>query len=91
MDRMTNIKGLDPIRREWPDELPLDERQVLEEIRRAGNAVRSLRRRGQPDSAARRRFAEACQTLEDLHEEKRQRWLQPTLFEGCAADPHLPT
>lgn len=81
MQGMTNIKGLEPWPRAYSDDIPARHISYLEEIRRAGNAVRVLRRQGKDTGAARLRFRWACKRFDELLE--REAWEQdnPMLFE----------
>lgn len=77
---MVNVKGLDPIPRNYSDDIPRHHVPYLEEIRRAGNAVRILRRHGKSTAAASLRFREACERFEAVV--SRETWERdnPTLF-----------
>ena len=66
MAHMTNTKGLEPFPRSYSDEIPRHHIAYLEDIRRAGNAVRVLRRHGKNTTAAQLRFKQACERFEAL-------------------------
>ena len=80
MGRMANTKGLDPFPRNYGDDVPRDDIPYLEEIRRAANAVRVLRRRGRPAGAAEIRFRQACEALDKKHHHEDALRMNPTLF-----------
>lgn len=63
---MSNVKGLEPFPRNYSDEIPRHHIPYLEEIRRAGNAVRVLRRHGKASDAAAYRFRLACERFDEL-------------------------
>lgn len=77
---MTSIKGLDPIPRAWDDRIPSDERPYLEDIRRASNAVRVLRRRGRPHASAQFRLEAALAAYKAMQEQKDHDHMNPGLF-----------
>lgn len=77
---MASIKGSEPFPREWDDGIPHDERSHLENIRRASNAVRVLRRRGKPHSAAQFRLEEALKDYRALLDHKQLVHDNPGLF-----------
>lgn len=78
--RMTNIKGLDRIPRGYSPEIPRHHVQYLEDIRRAGNAVRALRNLGKDTSAARFRMKEACERFDAMVSRETWERENPTLF-----------
>lgn len=77
---MANVKGLDPWPRAYSDDTPARHISYLEEIRRAGNAVRVLRKHGKDTGAARLRFKWACRRFEKLLAEEEAARNNPTLF-----------
>lgn len=80
MAPMPNVKGLDSFPRSYSDEIPRHHIPYLEDIRRAGNAVRALRRRGLPHASAQLRFTEACQRFDALVSRETAARDNPALF-----------
>lgn len=77
---MTSTQGLDPFPRQWDDRIPNDERPHLEDIRRASNAVRVLRRRGRPHQSAQYRLEVALKDYRALLDRKEHALNNPGLF-----------
>lgn len=77
---MTNIKGLDPFPRLDYAAVPPSQRAALEDIRRAGNAVRWARRNGRPVAAFQLTFRRACDRLDRIVEQEEHDRSNPGLF-----------
>lgn len=77
---MPNIRGLEPFPRNYSDDIPRDEVPFLEDIRRASNAVRVLRRRGLPAQAAQFRAQKASEAYRQHLDRKQQDYMNPGLF-----------
>lgn len=80
MGLMVNIQGLDPMPRNYHPDIAREHIPYLEDIRRTGNAVRVLRRRGLPYASAQYRFEQACQRYADCIEREEHERKNPRLF-----------
>lgn len=77
---MTNIKGLDPIPRGYHPDVAAEHIPFLEDIRRASNAVRVLRRRGLPHATAELRLQQACDRYSERIAQEEHERSNPPLF-----------
>jgi len=77
---MPNPRGLDPFPRSYDDSLPASHVPYLEDIRRAANAVRALRRRGRPAGSAEFRSAQAAKAYRDFLDREQAEIDTPTLW-----------
>lgn len=77
---MTSTRGLDPFPRNEHPDLPVRQRAALEEVRRAGNAVRWARRNGKPVQSFQYAFTRACQGLEEIVQAEEDARNNPPLF-----------
>lgn len=77
---MANIRGLDPFPRSDFEGVPRSQRAALEDIRRAGNAVRWARKHGKPTAPFDYAFKCACERLEQIIERDEQAQRNPRLF-----------
>lgn len=77
---MTNVKGLDPFPRSYGEHVPASHVPYLEDIRRASNAVRALRRRGRPAGSAEFRASEAAKRYREFLDQEAHERDNPTLF-----------
>lgn len=77
---MTNPKGLDAIQRNYHESIPREDIPFLEDIRRAANAVRILRRLGRPTSSAQYAFERASSAYHLYLEQQEHDYMNPGLF-----------
>lgn len=77
---MANIRGLDPFPRLDYADVPTSQRAALEDVRRAGNAVRWARRNGKNTSSFDYAFKRACERLEQIIQADEHAYQNPGLF-----------
>lgn len=77
---MVNPRGLDPFPRSYDAAVPPSHVPYLEDIRRASNAVRALRRRGLPAGSAEYRASVAAKRYREMLDREAFEAENPPLF-----------
>lgn len=77
---MTSSEGVHPVQWTYDPSIPREDIPFLEDIRRAGNAVRVLRRNGRPTSSAEYRLRQATKAYEAHLDKVEHNYSNPGLF-----------